>query len=365
MVRERIEAVAERDDAVILVGDGEPSTPLELARRLEVLALDGRIEADDYSRGGSVEALELAWAELLGKEAAVWLPTGTLANHLAVRRLCGSRPRVLVPERSHLFLDEGDALQRLSGIAAVPYAPGSVVCDVEELRAHLDEAEQGRVLNPVGAFVIESPMRRLAGQVVPFEQMEALTALARERGVGTHLDGARLFMMSAATGVPARRYADLFDTVYVSLWKYLPAPFGAILAGPAALLEGLYHERRMFGGGLPSAALAAALALDGMSGLEQRHVEVMARGRELCGRLAAVPGLEPRPFEHGSNIVPLHLDARLDTSRFVACLLEDGVVLADRSDAWDAVLLAFNPTLLRRPIEALVASFESAAAAAR
>jgi threonine aldolase len=365
MVRERSEAVATRADAVVFVGDGEPSTPQELARHIERLADDGRIEPDDYSRGGSVEALERAWAELLGKEAAVWLPTGTLANHLAVRRLSGSRPRVLVPERSHLYHDEGDALQRLSGIAVVPFAPGRVVCGVDELRAHLDEAEQGRVLNPVGAFVIESPMRRLAGQVAPFEELEALTALCRERGVGTHLDGARLFMMSAATGVPARRYAELFDTVYLSLWKYLPAPFGAILAGPAALLEGLYHERRMFGGGLPSAALAAALALDGMPGLEARHVEVMTRGRALCAHLAAVHGLEPRPFEHGSNVVPLHLEAGLDLSRFAACLLDDGIVIGDHSEAWDAVLLTFNTTLLRRPVEALTASFEAAARSAR
>jgi len=157
-----------------------------------------------------------------------------------------------------------------------------------------------------------------------------------------------------------RRYAELFDTVYVSLWKYLPAPFGAILAGPAALLDGLYHERRMFGGGLPSAALAAALALDGMSGLEQRHLEVMARGRDLCVRLASIAGLEPRPFEHGSNIVPLHLDAGIDAARLAAFLLDDGIVVADRSEAWDAVLLTFNPTLLRRPVDAVAASFEAA-----
>jgi len=365
MVRERTEAVAGREDAVVFVGDGEPSTPLKLARRIEALAQAGRIEPDDYSRGGSVEALERAWADLLGKEAAVWLPTGTLANQLAVRRLCGPRSRVLVPERSHLYHDEGDALQRLSGIAVVPFAPGRVACSLEELRAHLDEAEQGRVFNPVGALVIESPMRRLAGQVVPFADLEALTALCHERGVGTHLDGARLFMMSAATGVAARRYAELFDTVYVSLWKYLPAPFGAILAGPAALLDGLFHERRMFGGGLPSAALAAALALDGMPGLEARHAEVMTRGRELCARLEAVPGLDPRPFEHGSNIVPLHLETGIDPSRFTGRLLEDGIVVADHAEAWDAVLLTFNPTLLRRPVEALAESFEAAAGVAR
>lgn len=363
-MRERMQSLADREDAVILVGDGEPESPRQLARRIEALAVAGGIEPDDYSRGGSVERLERAWADLLGKESAVWLPTGTLANHLAVRRLCGSRPRVVVQHDSHLNQDEGDALQRLSSIAVEPLAPGRVCFTVDELRGALDRAEGGRVLNPVGAMVVESPVRRQAGQVVPLADLEALTALCRERGVATHFDAARLFMMSAATEVPARRYAGLFDTVYVSLWKYLPAPFGAILAGPEALIEGLHHERRMFGGGLPSAALPAALALEGTPGIEERFVDVMRHARALCAALEGVTGLEVLPFEHGSNIVRLRLAEGLDATRLAASLLEDGIALSDPSEAWDAILVAFNPTLLRRPVEAMAASFERAVAAA-
>ncbi len=361
----RLGTLRDRPDAVLFAGDGEPESPTALAQRIARLAAAGALEADDYSLGGVVARLEARWAELLGKEAAVWLPTGTLANHLAARRLAGAHPRVVVPAESHLFQDEGDALQRLSGLAVVPLAPGRPCFTLDELRAALDAAFGGRVLNPVGAMVVESPVRRQAGQVVPLEELRALTDLCRDRGVGTHLDAARLFMMSAATGVPPRGYAALFDTVYVSLWKYLPAPFGAILAGPAALLEGMHHDRRMFGGSLPSAALAAALALDGMDGLETRHVEVMERMRAWSVAIEAVPGLRCAPFEHGSNVIPLHVDAAIDAEAFVAQLDGAGVYVPDPSPAWGAHLLACNPTLLRRPLEVLVADFARAAEAAR
>lgn len=359
---ERLRALASRPDAVLFTGDGEPESASTLAARLDRLAASGQIEFDDYSNGGAVARLEARWADLLGKEAAVWFPTGTLANHLAVRRIVQPRARVVVPAESHLFQDEGDALQRLSSLSVVALAPRRPCFSLEELRDAFDEAQRGRVPNPVGAVVIESPVRRQAGQVVPFEEMRALTALARDRGARTHLDGARLFMMSAATGVGVRDYAHLFDTVYVSLWKYLPAPFGGILAGPASLLEGMHHERRMFGGSLPSAALAAALAVDGMDGLEQRHVEVMRRAREFCGKLAEVSGVEVRPFTHGSNIVRLRFEGSLDAATVVSRLFQSGIHLPDHSEAWDGHLAAFNPTLLRRSVADLVAAFQAALA---
>ena len=166
----------------------------------------------------------------------------------------------------------------------------------------------GRVASPVGAVMIESPVRRQKGQVVPYPDMQAMTDYCRSQGIHTHLDGARLYMMSAASGIAPREYAALFDTVYVSLYKYFGAPFGAVLAGDSHWIDGMYHTRRMFGGSLSSAYLAATLALQGAQGFEERFEKAMRKGRDLFKLLNSLDGIQVNEFEHGSNIFPVSLD---------------------------------------------------------
>lgn len=333
------------DRRVYFRGDGEPRSPSQIAAFLASLP---SIDPDSYSRGGFVAELEAAFAEKLGKEAALFCPTGTLAQHLAVWKLCGDRPRALVQASGHIYNDTGDGLTRLCGITMVPLGEGRPTFRADEVEAELRRAATGRVVAPVGCVVVESPVRRAWGQCMPFEEMQAVAALAREHGVGLHLDGARLFMMSAATGIPVRDYCALFDTVYVSLYKYFGAPFGAILAGPSRLIDGLYHERRMFGGGLPSAALAAAAALSGLAGFEERFAAAMVKGRELMVAL----GVEP--FAHGSNIFPFRKN--VDPAKLTE---RDVVVVPDAGAPF--LPLAVNTTILRQSNEELLAAFAAAA----
>ena len=204
------------DQLVSFGGDGEPKSARSMLQTLIEFEEEVGLEADSYSLGGNVQQVEEKFAEMLGKEAAVFMPTGTLANHLAVRMLCGDKPRAIVQEQSHLYQDSGDCVSRLSNINLLPLAKDRPHFTVEELRQAVEQSEEGRVLTPVGALMIESPVRRQEGKVVPFDEMQAITDYCRERGIGTHLDGARLYMMSGATGIPAKKYASLFDTVYVS-----------------------------------------------------------------------------------------------------------------------------------------------------
>ena len=197
------------------------------------------LRLDSYSLGGNVEQLEKKCAEMLGKEAAVFMPTGTLANHLAIRKLCGIKPRAVVQEQSHLYNDSGDCTTRLSNINLIPLAKERPYFTLEALKAAVEQAESGRVINRVGAIMIESPVRRQSGKIMPFDEMKAVTDYCRDKQIGTHLDGARLYMMSGATNIPPADYAALFDTVYVSLYKYFGAPFGAILAGTAEFTDGI------------------------------------------------------------------------------------------------------------------------------
>ena len=354
-----LEAASQEPGAVIFRGDGEPSTPEMMIEGFsEILAKRG-IKRDSYSLGGVVEELERRIAAELGKEAAVFMPTGTLANHMAIRQLCGDKRRAVVQEQSHLYRDCGDCVPVLSGISTVPLAPGRPYYTADELEETLVASCTGRVDTPVGAVMIESPVRRQKGRVVPLEEMRRITTVADEHGVRTHLDGARLYMMAAASGTPVLEYAAMFDTVYVSLYKYLGAPFGGMLAGTEEFCDGLYHARRMFGGGLSQAWTAAALALRGLDGFEARFGEAMAHARDVFAGLNELEGVTVREFEHGSNIFPLELDPDVDVSLFVETLAKSGVLVYPDEETGETNLTV-NTTIGRKEREEICGAFKVA-----
>ena len=347
-------------EAVIFRGDGEPKTPESLVTRLSDIASRRGIESDDFSNGGVVRELEERFAGLLGKEDAVFMPSGTLANHLAIRMLCAGRPRAIVQEQSHLYQDTGDCVQQLSGIHLVPLAAGRPYFTLDEVRSAVEESMIGRVAAPVGALMIESPVRRQHGQIMPLDEMRRVVDFCSERGIATHLDGARLFMMSAATGISPAEYAAMFDTVYVSLYKYFGAPFGAILAGTSDFCRDLFHHRRMFGGGLSSAALPAALALDGVAGFEDKFANAMAKAQALFDDLNRIPGLSVSAYEHGSNIFPLTLPPGVDLERFANRLAEFGVFVSAGEADRVSPHLTVNTTLLRQSNDRIASAFKAA-----
>jgi len=348
------------ESSVLFQYDSEPWTSRSLVAKLADIAAAGAIEDDDYSLGGTVEALEARAAGMLGKEASVFMPTGTLANHLAVRRLCGPRQRVVVQEQSHLYHDSGDGVTKLSGLSLVPLAKGRPYFTLAELEEAVHQSQTGRVATPIGTVVIESPVRRQAGQVMPFIEMERITSYCREQGIRCHLDGARLYMMSAATGTRPEEYSALFDTVYISLYKYFGAPFGGILAGSKELIADLFHDRRMFGGGLSSTALSAALALQGMDGFEERFVQSMAKARELFERLNGIEGIAVEAFEHGSNIFKLSIAEHIDVEALALALREHWIFISSDKTERGALLLTVNTTILRQPNERLAEAFRDA-----
>ncbi len=233
--------------------DGLGLDPREYAALLHDLATTQQLEADYYSIGGLVAELEQKFARLLGKESALFLPTGTLANHLAVRKLAGNERRVLVQAESHLFNDSGDCAQTLSGLTLIPLATDRGTLELSEVKRWVERSPAGRVETKVGVISIEDPVRRKDHEMLDFGELERICAYAREHGIRLHLDGARMFNLPYHSGKGIREYAALFDTVYVSLWKHFNGSSGAMLAGDASFIEGLFHTRRMFGGSLPQA----------------------------------------------------------------------------------------------------------------
>ncbi|MGE0811820.1 MAG: low specificity L-threonine aldolase [Vicinamibacterales bacterium] len=348
-----------QDRTVHLGGDGIGLSPVAYASLLNRLTAARDVGEDNYLLGGEIEAFEKEWAALLGKETAVFMPSGTLANHLALRALAGSRRRVIVPEMSHIYNDTGDACQTLSALTLLPLAPGAATFTVADVEAVLARTAGGRVATGVGAIAIESPIRRLSGQLFDWTEAQRIAAFAREHGIGTHLDGARLFIASAYTGIAPRDYAAPFDTVYVSLWKYFNAGQGAILAGPRAVLDGMFHTRRMFGGNLAIGWPAAVVARHYMTGFLDRLKAAIGVSEGLYTGLAGHPKVAIARIPGGTNLTRLTL--RGDGAAVARRLAEAGIRMPAPSPQ-GVVTLGVNETWTRRSAPDLVRAFEQALA---
>ena len=346
-------AQAER---VFLSGDGLSLTPLEYARRLAAAAGADGFRRDTYLQGGPVEALEQRFAALLGKESALFLPTGTLANHLAVRVLASERRRVLVQEESHLYRDEGDGAQLLSGLNLVPLGPGRATIRLEEFTQAVNQAAGPPYPAPVGAIAIESPVRRAKGEVFDFDEMRKVCAYARQQQIGTHLDGARMFLASAYTGVTPAQYSALFDTVYVSLYKYFNAPFGAVLAGPRQLIERVATLRHQFGSLVYQGWESAAVALHYVDGFTERYAAAVRRGEALVRLLEADSRFRVGRVKGGSNVFGFALASGAPLDELRDRLSQSGIVLGGAKGATE-VSIQINETIGRRAPEEIARAF--------
>src|SRR5262245_1192779 len=295
------------DRAIRLSGDGIGLTPSQYGRLLSRLCDERGIAPDSYSIGGVVEELEQQFARVLGKQRAVFMPTGTLANHMAVRALANGPSRVIVQEDSHFYLDEGDCAQTLSSLTLMPLAPGRATFTAADVQQLLDQTKTGRVLSRVSVIAIETPVRRKQGEQFDAAELAKIVTLARREGIRLHLDGARLFLQAAYTGESVAQTAKPFDTVYVSLYKYFNAASGAILAGPRDLLDPMFHGRRMFGGGMPNVWPFAAVALHYLPGFDERFTQAVKRSEELIAALARHDIFTVTRIARGTNLFRMKL----------------------------------------------------------
>ncbi|HEX6910640.1 MAG TPA: GntG family PLP-dependent aldolase [Longimicrobium sp.] len=270
----------------------------------------------------TVAELERFAAELLGKEAALFFPSGIMANTAAL--LVHGRPgtEAVIDAGGHILNYEEGAGAAWGGIQlrAVPTADGLLRPE------HLDEYVRppSPYLPQTSLVCLENTHNGAGGRVMPLAQLREVAAAAKEHGLAVHLDGARLPNASAATGVPMADFTAPVDTVMVALSKGLGAPVGSVLAGSAAAVQRAWRIRRRLGGGMRQAGILAAAGLYGLRNhfalLEQDH----RRARELAARAAGVPGLAVVPPE--TNIVMIDLvDARLDAASLVAGLEGRGV----------------------------------------
>jgi threonine aldolase len=224
----------------------------------------------------------------------------------------------------------------------------------------VERSRTGRVDTGVGAILIESPVRRKLGEMFDYEEMKRVCAFARENGIKTHLDGARLYMASGYTGISPREYASHFDTVYVSLWKYFNAASGAILAGPRDTIDGLYHTRRMFGGGLPGAWPFAAVSLHYLAGFESEFGAAVGVAQKLFAMLDRSPSFSVAKIPNGTNLFKLTVRTP-DAAGFRERVKRRNVLLPQPRGAEGEFLVAVNATWNRTDAETLMETLRASA----
>ncbi len=270
----------------------------------------------------TVAELERYAAELLGKEAALFFPSGIMANQTALLVLAAPGTEAVIDDGGHILNWEEAAASAWGGIQlrAVRTPNGHLTPEI------VAEAIRPRTLYVPQTSVVclENTHNGAGGRIMPLEQMRAVAAVARERGVAVHLDGARLANASVASGVPMAGYAAQADTVMVAVSKGLGAPVGSLLAGTAEVMERAWRVRRRMGGGMRQAGILAAAALHALHNHFPLLAEDHRRARLLAERVGALPCVSAAVPD--TNIVMIDLeDARLEPAAVLGALEARGV----------------------------------------
>lgn len=339
-------------------GDGLMYSPEQFIAKLAEINKTQPIERDTYGKGGSVEQLNKKFIALTGKEAAIMMPTGTLANQLAISVLCGENTKAFVQDTSHVYRDEADSAQSVFSKRLVPLASGKAYFTVEELKKSIQELETGEVFKSgYGTVSIENPVRRSNGQFVPIEEIKKISAFCREKGIKLHLDGARIYWASAFSGITIAEYASYFDTIYISLYKYLGAAGGAMLCGPKSIINKMEHLTKIHGGTIYMNWANAAMALHHMEGMPERFKNCVTKADQLLSSLNQLPEIKITKQENGTNILNLQLALGINGKKLSDILLQKYNIALPVGNDQNVINLMINETLLTRNNEEIVAAF--------
>ncbi|MGW1916920.1 threonine aldolase family protein [Streptomyces sp. NPDC002076] len=265
---------------------------------------------DVYGDDPTVKALEERTAQLLGKEDAVYMPTGTMTNQVGIRVHTEPGDAVLFEESAHVYLLEGGAPSAYSGVLPrlLPGTRGVFSADAVHAAAGSPHPFfPWTIPAPVRLLCVENTHNNGGGTVWPLEEINEVAAAGRERELALHLDGARLWHASVASGASEADYAAPFDTVSVCFSKALGAPIGSCLAGPADLIARARRFKQQLGGGFRQAGIVAAGALHALDHHRERLHETHANARWFAEGVASLNGVDLDPSTVQTNIVRFRL----------------------------------------------------------
>jgi threonine aldolase len=256
---------------------------------------------DVFGEDPTVLRLEERSAAIAGKEAAVYVPSGTMANEIAVRSQADPGDEILLESSCHVFNYESGAPANLCGVLARQIPSERGVITWAQIEPHLRGEDEHYA--PVSMVLLENTHNRGGGAVFPLAEMQRIGSEARGRGLKVHVDGARIFNASVAAGVPVRDYGACCDTLCFCFSKGLGAPVGSVLTGSRETIQRARRFRKMLGGGMRQAGIIAAGALFALEHHVERLAEDHARARRLAAAIAGLPGFQVVNDPPDTNII--------------------------------------------------------------
>jgi threonine aldolase len=291
---------------------------------------------DVYAEDPTINRLQQLAANLTGKEAALFVPSGTMGNAIATLTHTGRGQTIIVGNQSHIYLYEAGGPATLGGspMCAVPNNSDGTL-DLDAVRASItDESDEHEAAT--GLICIENTQNRCGGAVLNLAQMEAISTLAHTRGIPLHMDGARIFNAATALNVPVSTLAQYVDSMMFCLSKGLSAPVGSLLVGSSEFIRRARRTRKLLGGGMRQAGIIAAAGIVALEQMVDRLAEDHENSKHLAYGLADFPQINIAPERIVTNIVIFTLQnnqgealSKAETNTFIEKAKSHGVLLGD------------------------------------
>jgi threonine aldolase len=318
---------------------------------------------DVYGEDPTVNRLERIAADMLGKEAAMFVASGTMGNLAAMLTHCPRGTKALLGAEAHTYVYEAGGAAAFGGIVMTPIrntAGGEL--DLDQLREELERPPDAHFAAP-SLIALENTHNLCAGAAVELSHMATVTELARRRALPVHLDGARIFNAALALETSAAKIAATADTVSFCLSKGLACPVGSILCGSAEFIGRARRTRKALGGGMRQAGVLAAAGIVALEKMVERLAEDHLNARALAQGLALVAGINVRPVKRRTNMVVFDLEeGPAEAATFVAAMREREVLIGARGPSTFRAVTHYG--ISRAAIDRVVAAASEAAAAA-
>ena len=284
---------------------------------------EANVGDDVYGDDPTVLELESLAASMTGMESALFVPSGTFGNQLALFTWCPRGTEVILGEECHIIQHEAGAAATIAGVQTRTLPAASGILDPEAVESRI----RGEDIHFPETSLICLENAHSSGRVVPLAAMDAIRAVADRHGLPIHLDGARLFNAAASLGVDAREISSRVDSVMFCLSKGLCAPVGSILAGRADFVSRARRKRKVMGGGMRQAGIIAAAGIIALRDMSLRLGQDHARARELASLLLEIPGVSLDPGSVEINMVFFAVEPAPDPAKVVAAMAERGVLI--------------------------------------